>query len=676
MSSRSPSTMVNNMNLSSALAENSELIERNRNLELKLRYVQSVNTIFRQRVGVLLQALTTKLAEVQVVAAASDMKHHYEINLDNLLNSVNDSARLVEYQHHLDARNNNSSVARTTNNNNNATASSSSFSHSEVAYWQDRFIEAMSNIQPISQAEVETLCRLIREKVDRDSLIQQQQKQIRELQHQQQLLSSSSKKEDSSSSVGRTSRSALAANYGEEVADEIIALREQLKTSEARCKSLNFRLAELRKHQIDSESQKSISNLDLTHEVGVLASTVKELRARLAEQEALNRRLVTEVNGLRSDKNLQLQHLARMQGMCAAVMRESQCAVNEGLAATQMNESALLKRQLDTFELVLRKTEQELTKCKKIVEEKENQLMEKEREVQSLQLRMDSKEKTLELYKARCEKMATSEKEQRDEHLKAMQLLKSRVGDAVQELEGAYTTKGITAGLEKVATTTEKISILSTSLVDLQKKYNSLRACFAALSEEVTLAAKQNRVPRQELIIAEEARVLVLGEEKKGGDENENVAQVVKVPREKILRTDGNWKEIRDLNEGSVFYVTTAITDTPFNPAGSILLSKPTSSAASSPPPSPPKQSVTPTNTTAPAPVVPTTNNTTKEDSPAVSPQNQDDNNNSRAASEQKAESEKGGGVTDEPLQHENTTAGEDDSAADDKGNGNEETEE
>src|SRR3989338_5055532 len=148
-----PSRSVSTMN---SLAENQELVERNRNLELKLRYVQSINTIFRQRVGVLLQALTTKLAEVQLNGSIADNNN---INLTSLLNTVNDSATLVQYQQQVEGYSRSNRQNNNNNNNNFSPASQQrSVGGSEVAYWQDRFIDAMSNIQPISQSEVETLC--------------------------------------------------------------------------------------------------------------------------------------------------------------------------------------------------------------------------------------------------------------------------------------------------------------------------------------------------------------------------------------------------------------------------------------------------------------------------------------------------------------------------------------
>lgn len=560
------------------LNENQELIERNRNLELKLRYVQSVNTMFRQRVGVLLQALTTKLAEIQLnnnminASASSPSVPPFDINLSSLLNTVNDSASLIQYQQqHVDAasiRNSFSPQSMRSESggagNTNNSSSGSFFAQSEVAYWQDRFIDAMSNIQPISQSEVETLCRLIREKVDRDALIHQQDKQIRTLQQQQEQ----QEQQKRSSANGSNNNNNSIKTYADDVADEVAALRQQLAASDARCKSLNHRLAEMRRKEHEAEAQKAAQNLDLTHEVGSLAGTVRELRARLAEQEALNRRLTTEVSSLCSDKNLQLQHLSRMQGMCAAVMRESQCAVNEGLAATQMNETALLKRQLDTFELVLRTTEQELAHSKKLLDEKDSQLTEKEREVQALQLRLESKEKTMDLYRQRCERMATQEKEQREEHLRAMNLLKSRLGDAVGELEGAYTTKDIGHGLQKMTTSADRIAALSTQLTDMQRKYATLRSCFAALSEELTLSSKQGRPPNLESVTAEEARVLITRDDsaKSAGSADDSSNVIIKVPREKVLRSEGTWREVRDLNEGSVFYVTTKIDGTPFDP--------------------------------------------------------------------------------------------------------------
>lgn len=523
-----------------ALLENAELMERNRHLELKLRYVQSVNTIFRQRVALMMQALTQRLVEVQ-------LQTNINVNLPALMSAVNESA-----------------------------AAEMPSLNTEAQYWQDRFIDAMSSIQPISQSEVETLCRLIREKVSRDAIVTTNTNNTNNTNNNNnRSLSSSSTSNNnnhnqqhtvdallspigSGGGGGSRSESNFAnanspSGYGAAVAAEVASLRDQLQASQARVKSLSFRLGELRKQQEQSEGTKSDANVALTAEVATLMGTVRELRVRHAEQESLNRRLVLENNILRTDKNLQLQNLARMQGVCAAVMRESQCAVNEGLAATQMNETALLKRQMDTFELVLRKSEQELVAAKRQSDEKDQMLMERDREVQALQLRLESKEKTIELLRTRCSAMATAEKDQREEQVRTITALKARLAEAVAELETAYTTKNIASGLQKVSDETEKFAAFRSSLGDLQKQFDALRVNYAALTEELVLAAKQGRPPRDDVVSSEAARVLVAG-----GD--------VKVPREAVLRSEGAWKEVRDLNEGSVFYVTTQIAGTPFDP--------------------------------------------------------------------------------------------------------------
>ena len=506
------------MSRSSSMANpaSEELIERNRNLELKLRYVQSVNTIFRQRVGVVMQGLTAKVVELQAAAGASPSGVAASVSS---LFAVGDDA---------------------------STNSDTSPVNAEVSYWQDRFVDAMSNVQPISQSEVETLCRLIRDKVNRDNGT------------------------GVAASPGAAHGSPSGAHAAHAHATELSELREHLAQSEARNKSLFHRISDLRRREAAAAAATSDQNVTLTGEVATLAGTVRELRARLAEQEALNRRLGGELAVLRSDKQLQMQHLSRMQGMCAAVMRESQCAVNEGLAATQMNETALLKRQMDTFELVLRKTEQDLTVAKRRAEEKDALLAEKDRELMSLQMRLDSKEKTLELYRARCDAMATSEKEQREEQVRSMSSLRGRLGEAVGELEGAYTSKSIAAGLDKVQAETSKFAASRSSGDALHAQLETLRKQYAALSEELTLCAKQGRVPRTQVIAAESARVLV------------GQAQF---PREAVLRTDGAWREMRDLNEGSVFYVTTAIANTPFDPARLSGAAAPVAPAAA--PPSP-----------------------------------------------------------------------------------------
>jgi hypothetical protein len=127
-------------------------------------------------------------------------------------------------------------------------------------------------------------------------------------------------------------------------------------------------------------------------------------------------------------------------------------------------------------------------------------------------------------------------------------------------LHEAYSTKILTAELKTLRVNTDKLRSLQLTLDHVSEQLSIRTEQRDALRDEIAACILQDRQPTKDAVTNAMARAMMFQE----------AGEATKAegcgPRDTVLRTRGEWKEVRDNNSKKIFYVTTNARGTAFDP--------------------------------------------------------------------------------------------------------------
>lgn len=556
-------------------SEVDQLREDRQYLELKLKYVQSVNTVFRQRVSVLLRDTWGNSRSADSLPEGSN-----ERALHQMMSELEQAE-----QHSPSPR------------------SLASATADRAEYWRERFLQAMEETRPSSLKEAQTLCTLLQEKNEMTERERQFKVQYEVLHNEYQkmqdnymraLSDKAMSAEDAVKELYKAKEAALLSTSPEQgviaMRDSLEAARTEGHKAEQRNKVLRLRVAELRKELAAVKLASTDSLSKHAADVEQLTAATRELRAVVAERDAECRRL--DAGRAIAERNVVLKDntIVRLESRIAACEKEAEAALKEGIAAVDTNETEQLRRQIDSFELHMRDQEREAAALRATISAKNRDIDTLNEELEAMKLKAEARGKIADSYQRQIETM-TVEAQQREMHLAALEQLDTRLHAAVQDLHSRQTTSELTQNLVAMNNHVAKLESMKKSLEAKTAAFKRLEQDAEALRNELVRAAKLKRPPNVDFI---ESDVVV-----KESEDDVSADDLAKLPRrghaqEVLLRAEGSWREIRDVASGSVFYLTTDPAKTPFapkkvvpSPKGAHTRSEPASPAPLAKPPTP-----------------------------------------------------------------------------------------
>jgi hypothetical protein len=346
----------------------------------------------------------------------------------------------------------------------------------------------------------------------------------------------------------------------------------------------------LRNSQLQQDLETSRGDLHALHEhhrnqIAELTSANKELRSKLAVRDGEARR--ADTGRIKAEQSVLLKDstISRLESRICALEKEVAAVLKEGTGSVDTNEGAILRRQIDTFELKLRE-------CEEVVNSRDTKILELERTADVLretiaakQLQIDAKQRLAETLQKRLETQDV-DLTQRAAHTSMIQTFEDRMRQAVNDISARQNATELAAKVASLQSQVEKLSSVQASLKATSYELERTKSQLNAYRTELSRCMKLERIPSVDMV-EDEIVKSDLRPVADGGDGHRAGAT-----GEVILRTQGKWKEVRDLNSGTVYFVTSDASATPFKVQS---LRAPSPKAASKP--ATPRSDVTPAST-------------------------------------------------------------------------------
>jgi myosin heavy subunit len=511
-------------------------------LELKLKYVQSVSTIFRQKVAVLLRDVWGSPQRQSRVAATASS----DVSAEQVHHALRELMSEMESAEKA--------------------SPAPSLAHTDRGdYWRERFLRAMEDTRPTSLQEAQTLCGLLQERnetADREEELRRQYDVVKA-----ELLKMKESYLRVLDNKAMSAEEAVVERYkhkeaellalrptGATAADEHLdALQQQAQRLEQKNRVLRLRNAQAAK---DLDAQRKAAE-DERHEHSVqlteLVETAKELRAKCALRDADARR--AEAGRAIAERSVVLKDatIERLESKIAALELEVAAVLKEGTGNLATNEAAILRRQMDSFELKLRDMEAALRHRDDVVErlERESDVLRETIDAQKLQI--DAKQRLADTFAKRLQALSINTV-QREDHAAMLRTLDQRMHQAVTDIAARQNPAELAENVRSLQVEVTKLESLKKTLEAKEEQNTHLTKAVEAFRAEFARCVKLNRAPNLDFVDTEIVKSTLAG------------TGALATRGEVVLRSEGKWKEVRDLASGQLFYVTEDATATPFKP--------------------------------------------------------------------------------------------------------------
>ena len=511
-----------------------QLQEENEYLDLKIKYIQSVATIFRQKVGLLLRELIQGRSDGAALADA----------LEGMMGEMD--------------------VAEDPTTKSRAELKKPSLAVDGADYWRDQFLSVMKDTKPSSLQDAQSLCDILQEKnaiAVREAALRKEYRML-----EQRYNSTKASLKEVLESKAITAEEALQELYRQKLRDledsstvesiaakqeELVLLKEENVRLQTQNKILRVRCAESKKAL--HEFQVADSGVEAYQKrFEELTKEMKSLRVALASKDADVRRYEADVLHLQRDVALREQGTIRANGKISALEAEATFALKDGVADTDTQEIAYLRRHVDTFELHVRKLEHQLASLCSERDELQQTVSAQSLEIKALSTEIEARRRahqTLEKINAE----AQLDKAQRTAHRTAQEEFEMRMGTALKEVSEVHNIRSLVAQLQGIRSDLDKLDLHRQQSEQFERQLNEARRVVTAITAELNRCQKFSAFPDVHGLASTIVDAGIPG---------------ARAPllREVELRREGDWREVRDTISGSVIYIKSSPTGTPFEP--------------------------------------------------------------------------------------------------------------
>jgi hypothetical protein len=531
-------------------------------LELKLKYVQSVGTIFRQKIGLLLHDLLANRTGDDHISALRKLVNEMD-SMESPSDEKNDSAD----------------------------------------YWRERFLQSMEESRPSSLREAQTLCGILQERSDLQTRERDLARKLTTTEAELQKMKESYM--NLLDAKAMTAEDALIERYKAKEADlvridpesgrsfavaEAEQLRGELMHLSQKGKLMRLRNEQLRKQLEDCRLSALAAHDEHTAQLAELVATVNDLRANCAVRDAAARRAESDRAAATHTVILKEHTISRLEARVSALEKEVEAALKEGAANATTTETSILRRQIDSFELKIRNLEADLSERAKENERLQSEAYTLRETIASKDIVIDAKSKLADLLSKRLETLSLAD-QQRDCHTTMLHCVEERMSAAISDVATRQSPVSLTSELTRMI---DGIQSLHSQKIALEAKKNDVVALqeeISAYKSEMEKSVKLQRAPNLDFVESEVVRkhLQMLSGETSGSD--------------RTLRMMGSWCEVRDVASGKLMYITTDVSQTPFKPA-KLRSIEPAQPPPPPPPPPPPTVPVVVEPPPSPAPQV------------------------------------------------------------------------
>lgn len=538
-----------------------QLKEDNEYLELKIKYIQSVGTIFRQKITLLLREVLRARSDGPALTSA----------LEGLMDEI--------------------SAAEDTTTKTKDQLSKPSLAVDGADYWRDQFLSLMRDTKPTSLADAQHLCNILQEKnliavreanLRREYALLEGKYNALRAQLQDVLTNKAVSAEDAVRELYRMKVEALEKELTPEAAEHRTNQLRQYDEANARLeaqnKVLRLRISEL-KEKLNRLETADTGVESSQQRIEQLLSEVKLLKSEVAVKDAEIRRHVADL--LHAERNIELreQNLLRTSGKITALEAEANFALKEAMADTDTLEVAFLQRTVDTFELHSRRMEKENATLVSRVRELEDTVASQSGEILTLKAQLEgclrcgaTNKRTLETIEI--------EREQRQSHRQLAEELNGKLSATVEALSQIHCIREMSMQMSRLHSDLSNIESKDQNIKKLRDLLDSQKRLIDAFREELNRCCKFQVPPNPTFFEDSYATASLHG------------GRVDSFLKEVVVRQQGDWSEVRDVVSGKLRYLTLNPTGTPFEPKAPLPVApEPEPEPVKPAPPSPKKLS-------------------------------------------------------------------------------------
>ena len=560
----------------------STLREDNKLLTLKIKYLQSVTTIYRQKIAAITRQTLRHLSDqIDVDARVDGAIEAAELDTEAALRQF-DAATATSQS---SPRGGPAYGAKAllygspTSSPRGLTPASLSTPEEEAAFWRSQFLNVVAEMRPVSVHDAQVLCNALSDK-------KQLQDEVNALKRGSELVVSPSPPgvEDSASplrsephqpSISMVLVSPLGGRGGERFGDGVTIrdsttgasypdtspqnmdmMRKKLSEEQNKNRALRVRIESLGTQLGESES-------DLRSHISTLRSENVRVIRSMRDLEADRARLIDDNHELNQQVLLHKQTVAmkesqisRLEGRTKALERELQSASNRMDALFEEEherrtaETAALQKAFDDN----RQLQNEIQLLKANLLSAERQQVDSDIEYQKLATAVSTLKNIQVQLRHQVETAARDKHASSLEHESLKNLL-PRMGAAQDDLEKFFTFREVSAKCGHLNKQMDDLQSVCKSMLELNKyiemRHKEIRLLRAECERSTSIGLPPSIAQNVDTVLVDPEFVPV---------------PELKPRKHVVLRQEGTWLELRDTGSGRTSYITSSVSETPFCP--------------------------------------------------------------------------------------------------------------